>query len=74
MERSAYAVAIPPTKGGDRIRDDGRWSILWKQQSDGNRRMVQGMFNSVRPIGSGTSRFISRMASRNKQLGKESSF
>ena len=68
LERFAYTVAIVPLKSdgemGDRIRDDGRWFAAWKREADGNWRMFQAMFNSTRPIGSGTSRFIARMSQR----------
>lgn len=69
LERFAYMIAIVPLKGGsgefgDRIRDDGRSLTAWKREPDGNWRMFQAMFNSTRPIGSGTIRFISRMSQR----------
>jgi ketosteroid isomerase-like protein len=66
IERYAYMVAIAPLKGGERIRDDGRWFHVWKRESDGEWRIAQAMFNSIRPIGSGTSRYITRMSERNK--------
>ena len=65
--RSAYSIAITPLKEGDRIRDDGRWFAVWKHDEDGVWRMSQAMFNSTRPVGSGTSRFMSRMAQRRNQ-------
>ena len=66
VERWAYMVAIQPLHGGERIRDDGRFLSLWKRD-EGVWRIAQAMFNSIRPIGSGTSRFISRMSQkRNK--------
>ena len=60
----SYTVAIAPTKSGERIRDDGRWLQVWKHESDGAWRISHAMFNSIRPIGSGTSRFLSRMSQR----------
>ena len=64
VERSSYSIAINPVKAGERIRDDSRWFAVWKRDPDGEWRMAQAMFNSIRPIGSGTSRFISRMSQR----------
>jgi uncharacterized protein (TIGR02246 family) len=64
VERVAYSIAISPIKGGERIRDDSRWLALWKHDADGVWRISQLMFNSIRPIGSGTSRFMSRIAQR----------
>jgi hypothetical protein len=40
-----------------RIRDDGRLLTVWKQEADGVWRIAQTMWNSIRPIGSGTSRY-----------------
>ena len=62
-ERWAYMVAIQPLHGGDRIRDDGRFLALWKCEA-GLWRMSQAMFNSIRPVGSGTSRFFVRLKNR----------
>jgi ketosteroid isomerase-like protein len=61
VQRWAYMVVIMPINGGERIRDDGRFLIVWKQEADGVWRMSQTMFNSIRPVGSGTSRFLARM-------------
>ncbi len=68
VERLAYTIAITPVKGGERIRDDSRWFAVWKRDADGVWRMSQAMFNSIRPIGSGTSRFISRMSQRRNEI------
>src|SRR4051812_45221907 len=64
VERIAYTIAIAPVAGGERIRDDSRWFSVWRLDNDGVWRMYQAMFNSIRPIGSGTSRFISRFTQR----------
>ena len=66
IERHSYTIAINPVAGGERIRDDSRWFAIWKLDLEGVWRMSQAMFNSIRPIGSGTSRFISRMSQRRK--------
>jgi ketosteroid isomerase-like protein len=60
IERWAYLVAIESLNGSDRIRDDGRFLTVWKKE-DGGWRIQQSMFNSIRPIGSGTSRFLVRL-------------
>ena len=67
IERFAYTIAINPVAGGERIRDDSRWFSVWRLDTDGAWRTYQAMFNSIRPIGSGTSRFISRMSQRRNQ-------
>jgi ketosteroid isomerase-like protein len=66
IERLGYTIAIQPLAGGDRIRDDSRWFAVWKREADGVWRISQAMINSIRPIGSGTSRFISRMSQKRK--------
>ena len=60
IERWTYLVAIEPVDGGERIRDDGRSLNIWSRE-DGEWRMSQSMFNSIRPIGSGTIRFLARL-------------
>jgi ketosteroid isomerase-like protein len=64
IERWAYLVAIESLNGDDRIRDDGRFLTVWKKEG-GDWRIQQAMFNSIRPIGSGTSRFLVRLKKKN---------
>jgi ketosteroid isomerase-like protein len=66
VERWAYMVAIEPLHGGERIRDDGRFLAVWKREGSAW-RMAQAMFNSMRPIGAGTSRFLVRLKNRADQ-------
>jgi ketosteroid isomerase-like protein len=61
IELSTYMLAIDPVRGGDRIRDDGRWLIVWRREPDGIWRVLEMMWNSIRPIGSGTSRYLARL-------------
>ena len=67
VERWAYMVAIVPLKGGERIRDDGRFLILWHREPDGVWRISQAIFNSIRPVGAGTSRFLARVMQAKKK-------
>jgi ketosteroid isomerase-like protein len=60
VERWAYLVAIESLSGTDRIRDDGRFLTLWKREGS-VWRIAQSMFNSTRPVGSGTTRFLMRL-------------
>jgi ketosteroid isomerase-like protein len=60
VERWAYMVAIESLSGTDRIRDDGRFLTLWKREGS-VWRIAQSMFNSTRPVGSGTTRFLMRL-------------
>jgi len=69
VERWTYMVAIEPVGGGERIRDDGRLLTLWTCES-GEWLMSQSMFNSIRPIGSGTIRFLALLKKRGGRSGK----
>jgi len=64
IERWAYLVALQSLSGEDRIRDDGRFLHVWRLEEDGVWRIAQTMFNSIRPIGSGTSRFLVRLKTK----------
>jgi ketosteroid isomerase-like protein len=61
IEQWTYMVAIDPVGGGERIRDDGRSLTVWRREPDGVWRIAQTIWNSIRPIGSGTSRFLARL-------------
>jgi ketosteroid isomerase-like protein len=61
IEQLSYMVAIDPVGGGERIRDDGRSLTIWKREPDGVWRIAQTIWNSIRPIGAGTSRFLVRL-------------
>lgn len=61
IELWTYMVAIDPVLGGDRIRDDGRSLTVWKREQDGIWRVSETIWNSIRPIGSGTSRYLARL-------------
>lgn len=58
IERWSYNVAIDAVVGGESIRDEGRFLMNWTREGDGIWRIVYGMFNSMQPVGSGTSRFL----------------
>jgi ketosteroid isomerase-like protein len=64
IERRCHMVAIVPVQGGETIRDDGRQLIVWRREEDSAWRCAQFIFNSIRPIGSGTSRFLARISAR----------
>lgn len=61
IERTSYMIAIVPTKGTARIRDDGKMLTIWKRQSDGSWKIWRAIWNSIKPIGSGTNRYMSRL-------------
>lgn len=70
-EWTTYMIAIAPLDGG-RIRDDGRFLTLWKRQPDGAWKIWQMMWNSEKPVGSGTNRYMWR-AGQKKKRSEESS-
>ena len=61
IEHSAYMIAIAPASGSGRLRDDGRSLTIWKHQPDGSWKISQTMWNSIKPIGIGTNRYMSRL-------------
>lgn len=64
IENWTYMVSIKPIDGSERIRDDGRFLTIWKRQPGGSWKMSHSIWNSIRPIGSGTSRFLALMKRR----------
>lgn len=61
IEQWSYMVAIELIHGNERIRDDGRFFTIWKQEPKGVWKISQTMWNSIRPIGTGTSRYLARL-------------
>jgi ketosteroid isomerase-like protein len=64
IEVSGYTLAIIPVTGGSRIRDDGRVLSIWKRQPDQSWKIWQMMWNSSKPVGIGTNRYMSRLAQK----------
>jgi len=58
IERWAYKVVIDANVGAESIRDEGRFLMNWTREPDGIWRIAYAMFNSMQPVGSGTSRFL----------------
>ena len=67
IEVSGYMAAVAPVAGGKRIRDDGRYLTIWKRQADGSWKMWQTMWNSMKPIGIGTNRYMSRLMQKEER-------
>jgi ketosteroid isomerase-like protein len=68
-EVSGYMIAVVPHAGG-RLRDDGRILTVWKRQPDGEWKILQTMWNSTKPIGIGTNRYMSRLMQKKAQKQK----
>jgi ketosteroid isomerase-like protein len=61
FERSSFSVTIVPKAGGPPIMDDMRSLSVWKQEADGNWKISHRIWNSTKPVGAGTSRYMTRM-------------
>src|SRR5215831_16840258 len=48
VEWTTYMIAIAPVGGRSRIRDDGRFLTIWKQQPDGGWKISQMIWNSTK--------------------------
>ena len=72
LEHSAYMIAIVAVNGGSRIRDDGRTLTIWKHQPDDSWKMWQTIWNSTKPIGVGTNRYMSRLMQKKARPQRDS--
>ena len=60
VERAAVSVKLEPLKDGAPIYDETRILSVWRRQTDGSWKLWQMIWNSVKPIGAGTNRFLVR--------------
>jgi len=61
FERTAFSVTIVPKQRGARIKDDIQSLIVWKRVTDGTWKISHHIWNSARPVGAGTNRYMTRM-------------
>jgi ketosteroid isomerase-like protein len=61
VETSSYMIAIIPAPDGSRIRDDGRIVAIWTRDPDGSWKIWQQLWNSIKPVGIGTNRYMARL-------------
>ena len=61
FDRRSVSITILSKQNGARIRDDLRSLIVWKRQGDGGWKISHQMWNSTKPVGSGTNRYMSRI-------------
>jgi ketosteroid isomerase-like protein len=64
FQRFSLSVVIVPRKKGTRITDDVRTLTVWRRQADGSWKISHQMWNSTKPVGSGTNRYMSKMVQR----------
>ena len=60
FDRHAASITIVPKQQGARIRDDIRSLTVWKRQTNGGWKITHQMWNSTKPVGSGTNRYMTR--------------
>ena len=64
FERESFSATIIPKESGARILDDIRSLSVWKREPDGNWKISHQIWNSTKPVGSGTNRYMTRMLQR----------
>jgi hypothetical protein len=72
FERHGFSVTIVPKRQGAKIRDDIRTLIVWKRDPAGNWKIAQQIWNSVKPVGAGTNRYMTHLLEK-KTRGRPSS-
>lgn len=61
FQRSVISFVIEPIKKGNLIQDEARTLTVWRRQTGGQWKISHMMWNSMKPVGSGTNRYISRI-------------
>ena len=64
FERESFSATIVPKQHGARILDDIRSLIVWRREPDGSWKISHQIWNSTKPVGSGTNRYMTRMLQR----------
>jgi ketosteroid isomerase-like protein len=60
-ERGLFSATIVPKEQGARIVDEIRNLTVWRRESDGTWKISHQIWNSTKPVGSGTNRYMTRM-------------
>jgi len=66
FERASFSGTIIPKEGGVRIHDDIRSLIVWKRAADGSWKISHHIWNSTKPVGAGTNRYMTRMMAKKR--------
>ena len=72
FDRAAFSVTIVPQQQGARIVDDIRSLTVWRLGSDGEWKISHQIWNSTKPVGSGTNRYMTRMLQKKGVRGTSS--
>jgi ketosteroid isomerase-like protein len=65
FERSSFSVTINPKEPGDSIHDDIRALTVWIYDADGGWKISHQIWNSTKPVGSGTNRYMTKIMQKN---------
>jgi uncharacterized protein (TIGR02246 family) len=65
-DRASISVTIIPKGRGATIRDDIRTLTVWRHEPDGAWKISHQMWNSTKPVGSGTNRYMTRMLQKKR--------
>jgi ketosteroid isomerase-like protein len=60
FHRAVISIVIVPKRGGSQIRDEVRSLTVWRQSGGGDWKISHQIWNSTKPVGSGTSRYMTR--------------
>ena len=61
FDRTSVSITIVSKQNGTRIKDDMRILTVQKRQADGGWKISHQMWNSTKPVGSGTNRYMARI-------------
>jgi uncharacterized protein (TIGR02246 family) len=64
FHRVSVSIVIAPRKRGTKISDDMRGLTVWRRDAAGKWKITQQIWNSTKPVGSGTNRYMSKMVQR----------
>jgi uncharacterized protein (TIGR02246 family) len=70
FERHGFTVTIVPKRQGAKIRDDIRSLIVWKREADGAWKIARHIWNSVKPVGEGTNRYMTHILEKKTRQQK----
>jgi len=66
FDRSSFSVTIVPKDRGPKIVDDIRSLTVWRHEADGDWKISHQIWNSTKPVGSGTNRYMTRMLQKKR--------
>lgn len=66
FQRALISIVIVPRRGGSKIRDDVRTLTVWRHDDAGSWKISHQIWNSTKPVGSGTSRYMTRVMQKKR--------